>query len=130
MYVKSLNYKALFAGVLLNLAGASLQFSTKNLKCDTVFIWTGASTNMFDVQITKDGNEDPWNKTNNPEFRVNDTLFFKHIKIVVRAYIRRHGTQPYNDSDWNYNGISCSGVRSHITTNICKKKLTTLNSPV
>lgn len=85
-------FKASFAGVLLKLAGASLQFSTKNLKCDTVFIWTGASTNMFDVKITKDGNQDPWNKTNNPEFRVNDTLFFKHIKIVVRVYIRRHGT--------------------------------------
>lgn len=128
----SLNYKALFAGVLLKLAGASLQFSTKNLKCDTVFIWTGASTNMFHVQITKDGNQDPWNKTNNPEFRVNGTLFFKHIKIVVRVYIKRHGTQPFQDSDWTYKGISCAGVRSHITTNICKKKkqLTTLNSPV
>ena len=76
MYVMSLNYKALFAGVLLNLAGASLQFSTKNLKCDTVFIWTGASTNMFDVKITTDSNQDPWNKTNTSEFRVNDTLLY------------------------------------------------------
>lgn len=128
----SLNYEALFAGVLLNLAGASLQFSTKNLKCDIVFIWTGASTNRFDVQITKDENSDQWNKTNISEFRVNDTIFYKHIKIVVRVYIGRHGKQHYNDSDWTYKGISCAGVRSHITTNICKKKkqLTTLNSPV
>ena len=69
-------FKSFFAGVLIKIAGASLQFSTKNFECDTVFIWIGSSTNMFDVKITKDSNQDPWNKTNNSEFRVNDTLLY------------------------------------------------------
>ena len=53
IYVMSLNFKVLFAGVLLKFAGASLQFSTRNLKCDRVFICTVASKNMFDLKITK-----------------------------------------------------------------------------
>ena len=70
MYVMSLNLKAFLAGVLIKIACASLQFFTKNLECDT------SSTNMFDVKITTDSNQDPWNKTNTSEFRVNDTLLY------------------------------------------------------
>ena len=52
------NLKAFFAGVLIKIAGASLQFFTKNFECDTVFKRIGSSTNLFDVKITKDSNQE------------------------------------------------------------------------
>ena len=96
-------------------AGASLKFSKTNLKCDTLFTWTGASRNVFDAQIVKDGKTNDWIPTNQSQLRVNDTLFHKSIRINVRVYIQSRGEEPYSDSSWTYQGILCAISSWHIS---------------
>ena len=107
-YVLYLKWKTLFAG-------ASLKFSTTNLKCDTLFTWTGASTNVFHAQITKDDYTSSWIQTDQSYLRVNDTLFHKSIEIVVRVYFKSRGKQTYEDSIWIYQGILCAISGWHIS---------------
>ena len=52
---------------------------------DVLFSWNGDPSQLYDVELTKDGKADfPWYRVTGTQFTVEDALLYDSIRINVR----------------------------------------------
>nr|XP_022310565.1 uncharacterized protein LOC111115934 isoform X1 [Crassostrea virginica] len=79
-----------------------LQFSAEIMDCDIIFTWTGASTNITEVLISKNNVNQNWTIINNSSIRVKNALLYMSIKMDVRIYEEELKKKPFKDTKLNY----------------------------
>lgn len=82
-----------------------MQFSAEIMDCDIIFTWTGASTNITEVLISKNNVNQNWTIINNSSIRVKNALLYMSIKMDVRIYEEELKKKPFKDTKLNYTGM-------------------------